>query len=94
MSRVLHVNKHKGEDGEYIGRPTKFGNPFSHKDGTLAKYKVETREEAIAKYEEWIRSKPELIEAAKKELKGKNLFCWCYPLACHGDILLKISNEE
>lgn len=27
------------------------------------------------------------------ELKGKDLGCWCYPMKCHGDILLKLANE-
>lgn len=77
----------------YIGRPSKFGNPYSHKPGA-APWPVETREDAVRLYEEWIRSQPELMEAAKKELKGKVLGCWCKPLVCHGDILLKIANEE
>lgn len=77
----------------YIGRPSKFGNPYSHKPGA-APWPVETREDAVRLYEEWIRSQPELMEAVKKELKGKVLGCWCKPLVCHGDILLKIANEE
>ncbi len=29
-----------------------------------------------------------------KELRGKNLACWCAPGApCHGDVLLKLANE-
>ena len=55
---------------------------------------VDSREDAVRLYEEWIRSQPELMEAAKKELKGKVLGCWCAPLACHGDVLIKIANEE
>ena len=92
--RVVHCKKEAFDI--YIGRPSKFGNPFTHivDRNTLAQFVVETREEAVAAYEEWIRSKPELLEAAKKELKGKVLGCWCAPLACHGDILLKIANEE
>lgn len=34
------------------------------------------------------------IENVKRELKGKNLACWCKPgEPCHADILLKIANE-
>lgn len=78
----------------YIGRPSPFGNPYSHLDGTLAQFKVETREEAIKKYEEWLLSQPELVERVKKELKNKVLGCFCHPLRCHGHVLARIANEE
>jgi hypothetical protein len=78
----------------YIGRGSKFGNPYSHLPNSAAPWPVETREDAIRLYEEWIRSQPELMAAAKKELKNKILGCFCSPLACHGDVLLKIANEE
>ena len=77
----------------YIGRPSKFGNPYSHIPGA-APWPVDSREDAIRLYEEWIRSQPELMAAAKKELTGKVLGCHCAPLACHGDVLIKICNEE
>lgn len=68
-----------------IDRRTKWGNPFViGKDGT--------REEVIAKYEAWLRSKPDLMLAVKLELSGKDLLCWCAPLPCHGDVLLRIAN--
>jgi hypothetical protein len=93
--RVIHVrDENKYDDVVYIGRPSRWGNMWSHQAGTLAKYKVATREEAIAKFEEWIRSQPELMAAAKRELRNKNLACFCYPALCHGMILLKIANEE
>ena len=88
------VNIRSGERYDiYVGRGSKFGNPYTHLPNTSAPYIVETREDAIRLYEEWIRSQPELMEAAKKELKGKILGCYCKPLACHGDILLTIANE-
>jgi len=30
----------------------------------------------------------------KANLRGKILGCYCAPLACHGDILARIANEE
>jgi hypothetical protein len=93
--RVIHVrDESKYDDVVYIGRPTKWGNMWSHKDGTLAKYKVATREEAIAKFEEWIRAQPELMEAAKRELRNRTLSCHCFPAHCHGFVLWRIANEE
>ena len=77
----------------YIGRPSIWGNPFSHKEGTLAKYKVSTVEEAINRYEKWLLTQPKLVKHAKLVLKGKVLGCWCKPGPCHGDILARIANE-
>jgi hypothetical protein len=69
----------------YIGRPTKWGNPFViGRDGS--------REEVIEKYMDWFITQQHLIDALH-ELKGKNLVCWCAPCSCHGDFLLEISNE-
>ncbi|MCZ2224356.1 MAG: DUF4326 domain-containing protein [Chitinophagales bacterium] len=95
MSRkVVHCKKHKYD--LYVGRPSQYGNPFSHLDGTLAKYKVNSREEAIEAYEKWLYEpeQKELLEDIKKNLKGLVLSCWCFPLACHADILVKIANNE
>lgn len=79
----------------YIGRGSKWGNMFTHLKhlgGSLII--VESREEAIRRYEEWIYTQPQLIADAKKELKNRNLVCYCAPLPCHGDVLIRIANEE
>lgn len=70
----------------YIGRPSKWGNPFPLRHEAL-------RDEVIAQYEEWLKSQPQLVRAAKRVLRGKVLGCWCAPRKCHGDILLRIANE-
>jgi len=90
-------NKYHGTapaNAVYIGRPSKWGNPFTHKDGTLAEFKVSSREEAVTKYEEWLLTQPELVAAVKAELCGKDLVCFCKPKACHGDVLLRVANGE
>lgn len=90
--KVVHCKKEKYDI--YIGRPSKWGNPFTHKQtGTKAEIIVSSREEAVKSYETWIKTQPELMNSLV-ELKGKILGCWCSPLACHGDILLKLSNES
>lgn len=81
------------EDSVYVGRPSKWGNPFCHLEGK-GKFFVLTREEAIAKHREWFLSQPSLIEAAQKELRGRDLVCWCSPLECHAEVLLEIANGE
>jgi hypothetical protein len=86
MPKVLNA-KHgqplNVQDCVYIGRPSKWGNPFIiGRDGT--------RSEVIQKYRCWVAEQPELDLL---ELKGKDLVCWCAPLACHGDVLLKLANN-
>ncbi len=80
------LNKYHSNDGVYIGRPSKWGNPF-----TITK--TFGRLQAIEAYRKYLESHPDLVEDVKKELKGKNLVCFCAPLPCHGDILLRIANE-
>lgn len=75
----------------YIGRPSIWGNPFSHKPGTLAQFRVKDRAEAIAAYERWIQTQPDLL-ARLPELRGKVLGCWCAPMPCHGDVLVRMAN--
>ena len=90
MTKVVHCKKEAYD--VYIGRPSKWGNPYSHKPGTKAEIQVATREEAITKYREWILNKPELL-AALHELRGKVLGCWCKPAACHGDVLAELADK-
>ena len=82
---VVHYKKAKYD--VYIGRPTKWGNPFKvGEDGD--------REEVIDKYIAWLKTQKQLVADAKKELKGKVLGCWCSPKLCHGDVLARIANKE
>ena len=97
MFWIMIVNVKNDSYDVYIGRNPKYGdpkwgNPYSHKDGTAAKYKVTTREEAIEKYEEYLRGSGELMNSLM-ELDGQILGCHCKPMACHGDVLLKVLNE-
>ena len=99
MTKVVHCKRERYD--VYIGRGPGciWGNPFSHKDGTLARYKVDTREEAVEKYRKYILNKPELLERLH-EFKGKVLGCWCAgkvaltendkPFRCHGQVLLEL----
>lgn len=85
--RVFNKFKMSSTDkGVYVGRPSKFGNPF-------VVGKLYTRQTAVERFEKFIEENPILKEAAINELKGKNLICFCAPLACHADILLKIANQ-
>ena len=77
----------------YIGRPSKWGNPFTHiQDGkTLAKYIVSSREDSIKAYKEWItEGDGKHLLADLNELENKVIACWCKPKPCHGDVLLEL----
>lgn len=91
--RPFVVNKGKPYD-VYIGRPSKWSNRWSHLDNSIAEFKVDTRLEAIQKYEEWVRSQPDMMAIIKEELKGRILRCHCDPYLCHGHILAWIANFE
>lgn len=83
--KTVVVNKYHGKvpcEAVYIGRGSKWGNPFRiGPDGT--------REEVIAKYEKWIKQQPHLLQSLH-ELRGKTLVCFCKPKPCHGDVLVKL----
>jgi len=89
--KVVHCKKEKYD--VYIGRPSKWGNPFTHiQDGkTLAKYIVADREEAVERYREWItEGNGKYLLNHLSELEGKTLGCWCKPKSCHGDVLVEL----
>lgn len=85
--RVLHKYKDSiPPTAVYIGRPSKWGNPYvigKHGD----------RRQVVELYTKYLLSNPYLIEQAKKELAGKDLVCYCAPELCHGHILMLVSNE-
>ena len=71
----------------YVGRGSKWGNPFfKNRCG---------RKTAIIHYRHYIFARIKLGNVDIKELKGKNLACWCaLDKPCHADILLEIANER
>ena len=86
MAHELVVHCKRAAHDVYIGRPSKWGNPFViGRDGT--------RDDVIARYEAWLLEQPELV-AALPELAGKTLGCWCAPRACHGDVLARLANTQ
>jgi hypothetical protein len=89
------VNLNKEPYDVYIGRGSKWGCPYTIiKDRpTLAKEIVDTKEEALSKYKEYVLSSPELMESLD-ELEGKVLGCFCKPEKCHGDILLELLTQR
>lgn len=80
------VNQRDEHYDVYIGRGSFWGNPYKIVvDGT--------REEVISKYQRylWIMCKEnrDTMISRLLELEGEVLGCYCKPLPCHGDIILK-----
>lgn len=85
------VNKYKETSDVYIGRGSKWGNPFViGEDGD--------REEVIQlyKYHIWREmTAPVTCHKFKEDLlslRGKRLGCFCKPQACHGYVLVDAIN--
>lgn len=68
-----------------VARPTKWGNPYP-----VAEH---GRSEAVRLYREHLGQHPEIIAAARRELAGRDLACWC-PIGqpCHADVLLDVAS--
>lgn len=85
-SSTLVVHCKKEPFDVYIGRPSKWGNPFKIGiDGS--------REDVIGNYRQWILANQELMAKLPLELKGKTLGCWCRPNPCHGDVLVELADK-
>ncbi|MFP1133318.1 DUF4326 domain-containing protein [Asticcacaulis sp. W401b] len=87
MCKVLNKHRHGVPEGAvYIGRGSKWGNPFRMgADGDRA--------EVILRHERWMASQVALLRALD-ELRGHDLVCFCAPAACHGDLLLRLANAD
>lgn len=105
MPQRLQRRRAKGwrmpQGAVYVGRPTKWGNPFLvGRDGTVADclrlYRllaggfVCLTTKATPAEQDRARA---AMESARRELRGKDLLCWCRPdRPCHADVLLEIAN--
>lgn len=78
-----------------VTRPGKWGNPFvpgrPYKTVAAGEMVCEDASDAVRLFTPvaWCR-----VEEIRRELRGKNLACWCKPgSVCHGDILLELANK-
>jgi hypothetical protein len=81
-TKVVHCKKQPYD--VYIAHPSEWENPFSiGVDGD--------RLEVIRMFEEYLQRRIQngavTVERLAK-LHGKKLGCWCYPHACHGEVLV------
>jgi len=70
-----------------VTRPTKWGNPHPLELG---------RAEAVRRYREDLLGGrlAVSVEDVKRELRGRDLACYCpLDVPCHSDVLLAVANE-
>lgn len=88
--RVQRSRQHKQESPNdlpivYVGRPSKWGNPYPKS--------VYGQEKAMEMYLAYVKA--HRGELNLEYLKGKNLSCWCsLDKPCHADILLAVANSK
>ena len=102
--RIINKHHKNGYLGEYIGRGSPLGNPWTHLEGTKTRQIVPTREEAIARFRKWIEERiedqdPKILRELHRLYdiavsKGSlHLQCYCYPKPCHGEVIRDILNR-
>lgn len=84
--KVVRMGNEEG-NSVYIGRGSPWGNPYKiGVDGDRAEVIRKFREYAeavILEYPNWL-----------DQLEGKDMVCYCAPLACHGDVLYEMVNRR
>jgi len=91
MPRTAVINKYTTpppDTAVWITRPGPWGSPFE-----LGRHG--NRDEILHRYREWLEQQPKgFFERVRRQLKGEILVCVCKPLACHGDFLVAIAEDE
>ena len=86
----------------YVGRPTKWGNPYTVREYGRAQAVAGFRDELEtygAVLTIWYEDHSALMgispDVIREELRGRDLACWC-PLdqPCHADVLLEVANRD
>lgn len=77
------------ENAVYVGRPTKWGNPWKVGGPSYMGHVAWSAAHAVELYDRGS------ILVGPDELRGKDLACWC-PLdqPCHADVLLDWANRS
>lgn len=95
-TKVIHIrnkNKYPEEKLVYIGRPSKYENPFKLQN----KYDDFEREVVVEKFRKLFYDKIESNSTFLNDilsLRGKILYCYCKPKQCHGDIIIEFLNNK
>lgn len=80
----------------YVGRPTRYGNPFKVGELNADTGKIVTLEKCLEYFRFYLQRKYQgaLLVEFLAPLRGKNLACFCKESEpCHADILLELANQ-
>jgi hypothetical protein len=91
------------EGAVYVGRPTRWGNPYEREAYVGYYSPTEIPRLMVSDYRGWLegrfdpdrpgRSRRPTVEDVRRELRGKDLVCWCViGEPCHADVLLELAN--
>lgn len=86
LQRMGLVDERIGPDYVYVGRPSKWGNPF-----VIGRHG--NRNQVCERYIQAHNTK-EFKDMIRAELKNKILGCYCKPKRCHADWLAAVANGE
>lgn len=74
----------------YVGRPTRWGNPYAVSQHYPAERVVEMYRKFWGDY---LANEPGALDRLKQNLGGRDLACWCkIGDPCHADVLLELAN--
>lgn len=78
-----------------VARPSRWGNPFIiGKDVSSAAEAVKEFRSLTAPHPPHVVPLYMGLDDIARDLRGKNLACWCKPGApCHADVLLELANR-
>jgi len=91
------------ENTIYVGKPSKWANPFDWDDYITELHdERQAKQFAIDDFKGWLAGKINMYRDSRDrmleeldELRGFDLVCWCKPdEPCHADVLLELANEE
>jgi hypothetical protein len=93
----------KPQNTVIVTRPSRWENPYiirpilepqtEIQSGRRTYIAVPTREEAVRRFRDEHMT-PDRREQAKRELKGKDIACYCkLDEPCHADVLIEIANS-
>lgn len=93
--KIYNVNTDKKipKDVVYVGRPTTFGNPYTHlKSDKGALHVLKTPALVLEEFKKYMVRNTAIAKEAKRHLKGKNLSCPC-DTPCYAELLMDVANE-
>ena len=109
MPQRIQRSRAKGyrlpENAVYVGRPSRWGNPWRIKDAVAAGY-GDGRSMAAHAFREWLNGNPEWLSGDLDHrrqrilnevpaLRGRDLACFCPEgQPCHADVLLELANRD